>query len=47
MEGPYVQVRIKPIYDVEKVMREPIAADSDSYEETSELKQTAEEVDMS
>lgn len=37
----------KPAYDAEKIMKELIAAVVDSYDETGELKFTAEEFDMS
>lgn len=37
----------KPLYDAEKIMKELMAAVVESYEETRELKFTAEEFDMS
>lgn len=37
----------KPAYDAEKIMKELMAAVAESYEETGELKLTAEEFDMS
>lgn len=41
------RLRTKPIYDAEKVMKELLEIVSASYEETGELKLTAEEFDMS
>lgn len=37
----------KPLYDAEKIMKELLKAVKESYDETGELKQTAEEFDMS
>lgn len=37
----------KPAYDADKIMRDLIAAVTESYEETGEMKMTAEEFDMS
>lgn len=36
----------KPEYDAEKIMKELVATVSEPYEETGELKQTAEEFSM-
>ena len=37
----------KPAYDADKIMKDLIAAVTESYEETGEMKRTAEEFDMS
>ena len=39
--------RTKPIYEPEKVMKELLATVKEAYNETGELKLTAEEFDMS
>lgn len=41
------RLKMKPAYDSEKIMKELMAAVVESYEETGELKLTAEEFDMS